>query len=39
LGKELVRSRIGVEQYFFSKDNLITHELATTHFISSLTGG
>lgn len=25
LAKELVRSRIGVEHYYFSKDNLVSH--------------
>lgn len=38
-GKELARARIGVEHFLFSKDALVSHELATTHFISSLTNG
>jgi hypothetical protein len=39
LGRELVRLRVGVEHFYFSKDHLINHELATTHFLASLTGG
>ena len=39
LAKELQRTRIGVDHFYFSKDNMLTHELATTHFLSSITGG
>ena len=37
--KELMRARVGVEHFYFSKDALVSHELATTHFLSSTTGG
>ena len=37
--KELLRARIGVEHFVFSKDALVSHELATLHFLSSTTGG
>ena len=30
---------MGVEHFLFCKDTLISHELATNHFISSLTNG
>jgi hypothetical protein len=34
-----MRARVGVEHFYFSKDALVSHELATTHFLSSSTGG
>jgi len=30
---------VGVEHFIFTKDNMISHELATVHFLSSQTGG
>jgi hypothetical protein len=39
LARELQRARIGVEHFVFSKDGLVSHEFATTHFLSSTTGG
>jgi hypothetical protein len=39
LSKELLKARVGVEHFMFTKDNMISHELATVHYLSSQTGG
>ena len=40
VGKKLAKEdRLGVDMFIFSKDSLMNHELATTHCLSSLTGG
>ena len=39
MAKDLRKSKIGVDMYLFSKENLVSHEIATVHYLSSLTGG
>ena len=37
--KEMKKMKVGLDMYLFSKDPLASHEIATVHFLSSLTGG
>lgn len=39
VAKELLSNRIGVDHFVFGKDGLVQHELSTTNYISSITGG
>lgn len=39
LGKELLKLRVGLDLYIFGKENMVFHELATVHYLSSSTGG
>ena len=39
LSRELVKARVGVDHFIFGRENMYHHELATTHFLSTSTGG
>lgn len=39
LAKDLVKKRIGLDHFLFGKEGQVQHELATTHFLTSSTGG
>lgn len=39
LAKDLVKKRVGLDHFLFGREGHLQHELATTHFLSSLTGG
>jgi hypothetical protein len=39
LARDLVKKRLGLDHFIFGKEGHIQHELATTHFLSSYTGG
>lgn len=39
LAKQLVENRIGLDHFIFGREGHVQHELATTHFIATMTGG